>query len=76
VGGVNPQFNYASPRENADFSFNYKLNDEMTLTFDATNLLDSYQREHAGQGSVNKLLYPTQIERFDQTFSIGVRYRM
>ena len=76
VGGANPQFNYASPRENADFSFNYKLADEWTLTFDATNLLDSYQREHAGQGSTNKLLYPTQIERFDQTFSVGVRYRM
>ncbi|HEY4077973.1 MAG TPA: TonB-dependent receptor [Rhizomicrobium sp.] len=76
VGGVQPQFNYAAPRENADFSFNYKWDDQITLTFDITNLLNSYQKEYAGQGSINRMLYPTQIERFDQTFSIGIRYRM
>jgi iron complex outermembrane receptor protein len=76
VGGVQPQFEYASARENADFSFNYKWDDQITLTFDATNLLNSYQKQHAGQGSYNAMLYPTQIERFDQTFSVGVRFKM
>jgi iron complex outermembrane receptor protein len=76
AGGVNPQFEYSAPRENADFSFNYKIDDNFTATFDATNLLNSYQKQWAGQGALNRMLYPTQIERFDQTFSVGLRYKM
>jgi iron complex outermembrane receptor protein len=76
AGGVQPQFVYAQVRENADFSFNYRLNDHLTVSLDATNLFDNYQKENAGQGKTNRLLFPTQFSRFDQTYSIGVRYRM
>jgi iron complex outermembrane recepter protein len=76
AGGIQPQFSYANIRENADFSFNYRWSDHLTISLDATNLLDNFQREHAGEGEVNTLLYPTQFSRFDQTISLGLRYRM
>jgi iron complex outermembrane receptor protein len=76
ASGAQPQSTYASVRENMDFSFNYRLNERWSASFDATNLLDSYQREHAGPGDQNELLYPTQLARFDKTYSIGLRYKM
>jgi TonB-dependent receptor len=76
AGGVQPQFAYAQVRENADLSFNYRVNDHLTVSLDATNLFDNYQKEQAGEGKQNKLLYPTQFSRFDQTVSLGLRYRM
>jgi outer membrane receptor protein involved in Fe transport len=74
--GAQPQFTYASVRQNMDFSFNYRFTDRLTLSFDATNLLDSYQKEHAGQGEENALLFPTSVARFDRTYSIGLRFKM
>jgi iron complex outermembrane receptor protein len=76
AGGVQPQFNYAQVRENADFSFNYSWNDHLTLSIDATNLFNNYQKEQAGQGAINAMLYPTSISRFDQTYSFGLRYKL
>jgi len=76
TGGVQPQFEYASPRENLDFSFNYAINDKLTVTLDGTNIINSFYKDHAGRGSVNALLFNTNIEEFDKTFSVGIRYRM
>jgi TonB-dependent receptor len=74
--GAQPQFTYASVRTNMDFSANYRFSDRLTATFDATNLLDSYQREHAGDGDQNALLFPTNLARYDRTFAIGVRVKL
>ena len=73
--GAQPQFTYASIRENADLSFNYRLSDRITLSFDATNLFDNYQRQHAGSGSENAAIFPTGLQRFDKTYAVGVRAR-
>jgi TonB-dependent receptor len=75
--GVQPQREYARPRENLDFSFNYTWNDNLILTFDATNIINSQFKKFAGkQGARDFLLYNTEISQFDKTFSIGLRYRM
>ncbi|MGI4746802.1 MAG: TonB-dependent receptor [Janthinobacterium lividum] len=76
AGGVQPQFEYAQVRENADLSFNYSVTKQLTVGIDATNLFDNYQTQEAGQGAQNQLLYPTQLSRFDRTFALSVRYRM
>jgi iron complex outermembrane receptor protein len=71
--GAQPQQTYASVRENADVSFNYRLNDKTSISLDATNILDNYQRQHAGKGSENARLYPTGLQRFEKTYAIGIR---
>lgn len=74
--GVQPQETWASVRENMDFSASYRFNEHWSASFDATNLLDSYQRQHAGQGSENERLYPTALNRFDKAYGFALRYRM
>lgn len=74
--GAQPQFTYASVRKNADLSFNYRLNERITLSLDATNLFDNYQRQHAGKGSENAAIYPTGLQRFDRTYALGIRAKL
>jgi len=74
--GAQPQAAYASTRVNMDFSANFRINKNVTLSFDATNLLDNYQREHAGDGDMNALLFPTVLARYDRTFSLGFRMKL
>jgi len=81
TGGVQPQFEYASPRENLDFSFNYAVNDTLTVTLDGTNIINSFYKDHAGRGSANALLFNTNIaeltRHFRLVFAIGCRrYRV
>jgi len=73
--GAQPQFTEAAVRTNLDFSANYTINDNLTVSFDATNLLDSYQREYAGSGDENAMLWPVNLARFDQTYSVGARFK-
>jgi outer membrane receptor protein involved in Fe transport len=75
-GGVQPQFRTSAKRTNMDFSANFRVNDNVTVSFDATNILDSRQREYAGTGAINELLFPTSLSRFDRTFSLGARFKL
>lgn len=76
VGGVQPQDRWASVRTNMDASLNYRVTPNLNVSLDATNILGSHQREHAGQGSVNAMLYPTTYLAFERTFAVGVRWKM
>ena len=71
--GAQPQQTYASIRENADLSFNYRINDKISIGLDATNIFDNYQQQHAGKGKLNAQLYPTGLQRFDKNYAIGLR---
>jgi iron complex outermembrane recepter protein len=46
--------------------------DQLTVTFDATNLLNSYYQDYFG----NQAFYPRDTRRFDRTYSIGFRFRL
>ena len=76
VAGVQPAQEWANPRGNLDASFNYKLDDNMTLTFDATNLNDGKYRAYDGKAPVGPAIFDMIYQRFDQTYSVGLRYRM
>jgi TonB-dependent receptor len=71
--GAQPQQTYAAVRENADLSFNYRFTDKISLSVDAINIFDNYQRQYAGSGDENARLYPTGLQRFDKTYAIGLR---
>ena len=71
-GGMQPGEIYAKAQPWLDTSLSYRILDRLTLTFDATNLLDSYYQDYFG----NQSFYPRDTRRFDQTYSLGVRFRL
>lgn len=77
TSGTQPLNEWAMPRANLDASFNYRLDDHLTLTLDATNLNNGLFRAYDGHGLANAPRYfNVDYERFDKTYSIGLRYRM
>lgn len=76
-GGVAvPAKEYAMPRGNLSASINYRWNDHFTLTLDATNLNDGLNRAYDGAQPDGPKYYNITYQRFDATYSIGLRYRM
>jgi iron complex outermembrane recepter protein len=71
-GGMQPSEIYSDSQPWLDLSAAYKVMDRLTITFDATNLLDSYYQDHFG----NQAVYPRDTRRFDQTYSVGVRFKL
>jgi len=76
VAGVQPPQEWANPRGNLDASFNYRWDDHLTVTFDATNLNDGKYRAYDGKAPVGPAIFNMVYQRFDQTYAIGLRYRM
>jgi TonB-dependent receptor len=70
-GGHNPGTIYAKPQPWLDLSASYRLNDHLTFTLDATNLLDSYYQDYF----TDPVAYPRDTRRFDQTIMFGIRFR-
>jgi iron complex outermembrane receptor protein len=71
-GGMQPQEIYAKSQPWLDLSASYTILKRLTITFDATNLLDSYYQDYFG----NQAFYPRDTRRFDQTYSLGVRFKL
>jgi iron complex outermembrane recepter protein len=63
---------YAKSQPWLDLSASYRVIDSLTVTFDATNLLNSYYQDYFG----NQTVFPRDTRRFDRQYSVGVRYRM
>ena len=60
-----------------DFSLGYDINDRITVSFDATNILDRPVLNYFGtRSSEDAYLYPRDVRSNDRTFSIGVRARL
>ncbi|HKD23424.1 MAG TPA: hypothetical protein VKB71_15515, partial [Rhizomicrobium sp.] len=70
-GGNQPGTIFAKAQPWLDLSASYKIDDEFTLTFDATNLLNSYYQDYFGSPE-----FPRDTRRFDRTIVFGIRYRM
>lgn len=77
TSGTQPLNEWAMPRANLDASFNYRWSDHLTFTLDATNINGGLFRAYDGHGTPNATqLFNVDYERFDKTYSIGLRYRM
>ena len=63
---------YAKAQPWLDLSASWRVIDSLTVTFDATNMLDSYYQDYFG----NKTVFPRDTRRFDRQYSLGVRYRL
>jgi iron complex outermembrane recepter protein len=76
-GGVSPAAAepgtiFAKAQPWLDLSASYRIWEKLTLTFDATNLLNSSYQDYFG----NAVVFPRDTRRFDQTYSLGLRYRL
>jgi iron complex outermembrane receptor protein len=71
-GGAQPSEIFAKSQPWLDLSASYKIVERVTLTFDATNLLNSYYQDYFG----SQADYPRDTRRFDQTYSLGVRFKL
>ena len=71
-GGMQPAIIYSKSQPWLDASASYTIIGKLTLTLDATNLLNSYYQDYFG----NQAVYPRDTRRFDQTYSLGLRWRM
>lgn len=77
-GGVQASTILARPVARLDFSGSYAPNDWLTLTVDATNILDDvYQDRFDGLNSVTGRAYdtPRDTRTYDRTLQIGARVR-
>jgi outer membrane receptor protein involved in Fe transport len=54
-----------------DFSASYALNDALTITFDATNLLNETYRDSFGGSGFE----PRDTRQYDRTFAGGLRFK-
>jgi iron complex outermembrane receptor protein len=59
------------PTKTLDLSASYALNDHLTITLDATNILKSEYQDFFHDAS----LYPRDTRAYDRTIELGVRYR-
>jgi TonB-dependent receptor len=71
-GGQQPGTIFAKSQPWLDLSASYQYNDNLVLTLDATNLLNSYYQDYFG----NPTVYPRDTRRFDQTVALGFRYKL
>ena len=60
-----------SPVSFLDFSASYDINDNFTVTVDATNLLNETYRDSFGGSDIA----PRDTRQYDRTFSAGIRFR-
>jgi len=70
-GGMQPGTVFARAQPWLDLYASYKIDDQFTLTFDATNLLNSYYQSYFGSPQ-----FPQDTRRFDQTIVLGIRYKL
>jgi iron complex outermembrane receptor protein len=71
-GGQQPQEIFSKSQPWLDLSASYKVLERLTVTFDATNLLNSYYQDYFG----SQRDFPRDTRRFDQTYSLGVRFKL
>ena len=71
-GGAQPPEIFAKAQPWLDLSASWKVMEQLSVTFDATNLLNSYYQDYFG----NQSIYPRDTRRFDQTYSLGFRFHL
>lgn len=65
------------PISTLDFSVNYDVTENLTVSFDGTNLTDDVANDYfGGDSSEDARLYPRDTYIRDRTFALGIRYRM
>lgn len=69
---ANPIQFWSRPEQDLSFQLSYDVTDEVSITFDGTNLLDDVYQNYYGEGNQNLFNFGNGI--YSKTYAIGVRY--
>ncbi len=69
--GFQPPTVYVQPTKTLDFSLSYALTRQITITFDATNILASKYRDRFGPTA----MFNRDVRNYDTTYAVGARFR-
>ena len=69
--GFQPSTVYVQPTKQLDFSASYDVTKQITITFDATNLLGSKYRDRFGPTA----MFNRDVRSYDTTYAVGARFR-
>jgi TonB-dependent receptor len=69
--GIQPTTVWVMPTKTLDFSVNYAVTKNLTVTFDATNILKSKYKDNFG----NMPMFSRDVRSYDSTYEVGLRYR-
>ncbi|MBD1389034.1 TonB-dependent receptor [Neiella sp. HB171785] len=67
---ANPRGVYRRPEESMDFQFSYFVNDDLTVTFDATNITEEIYKSYYEYPKTHNL----GNSLYSRTFAVGIRY--
>lgn len=69
--GIQPTTVWVQSNDRLDFSASYEVMKNLTITFDATNLLGHKYHDNFG----NLSMFTRDVRNYDKTYGMGVRYR-
>ena len=69
--GIQPGTVWVQPNDRLDFSLDYSITKNFTLTLDATNILDHKYHDNFG----NLPMFTRDVRSYDRTYGVGLRYR-
>ena len=69
---ANPLARYRAPEQSLDFQLSYNVNDNLVLTFDATNLTDEVFQAYYQYPDI----YNFSSGIYSRTYALGVRYQL
>ncbi|HVS54590.1 MAG TPA: TonB-dependent receptor [Opitutaceae bacterium] len=69
--GIQPTTVWVQSNDRLDFSASYEIAKNLTVTFDATNLLGHKYHDNFG----NLTMFSRDVRNYDKTYGVGVRYR-
>ena len=69
--GFQPNTVHVMPTKTMDFSASYAITTQLTITFDATNILKSKYDDRFGTTA----MFNRDVRSYDTTYAIGARYR-
>ena len=69
--GIQPTTVWVQSNDRLDFSMDFAITRNFTLTFDATNILGHHYRDDFG----NLPMFTRDVRNYDRTVGVGLRYR-
>ena len=69
--GIQPTTVWVQSNDRLDFSLGYEITKQLTLTFDATNILGHKYHDDFG----NLPMFTRDVRNYDRTYGVGLRYR-
>jgi TonB-dependent receptor len=65
---------WVEPTGQLDFSASYEIVKGLSVTFDATNLLDSKYKSRFGTPTQSYAMFSRDVHTYDKTYELGLRY--